>query len=232
MFELNSRKLSVSITALSLLVTVVLPPLRVSAQKPPRPPSGQHQPLSGEWTDEEGRVYSLTQQADKQVTLRTQTGEEFKGSIEGNKIKLTHKLNERTVGKKSSAGEPFKKELQAKLVGQEVSIQGTISPDGDTIDATYIDFDIEADPQTQAITKRTERRERLYLTFRIVMSKAQTFRASFVVKSYIAKIGKNVGQIDRGPALVDLLSLAVATDAKFSENPLSDKKGRERPPLI
>src|SRR5262245_49939791 len=105
--------------AFHLLPLILVPPDLVAQQTPPQPPT-QEAPidLTGDWTDKEGRTYSIVQ-TDNDIILRTQTGEEFKGSIDRDKITLRHTLSKKTVAK------GFPDWLEEALVGEEVLVQGT-----------------------------------------------------------------------------------------------------------
>jgi len=119
--------------------------------------------LSGKWIDSEGREYDITQKGD-QITLRTQRREEFKsanGVRKDRTFELHHEVNQRTINRK------MPEELQKKvLFKQRVLIRGTLSEDGGTIRADFINYDIEDDPSSLEVKNRTEVKTPLSLTLR------------------------------------------------------------------
>jgi hypothetical protein len=114
--------------------------------------------IAGIWSD--GRHAVEIEQNGSKITLRTITGQEFRGNIADGKIDLKDVLSSDTVGK----GLPDS--VRQRLVGQEVYVRGTVHADKNFIDATYVDKDVEwgKNPSGQEIAQFKDLRIPMPLT--------------------------------------------------------------------
>ena len=146
MFKTKLGKLFYSLPLFFLLI--VLCPSKLQAQKPSQPPNAASKAgdLNDLWIDEKGRAHEITQSGD-QITLRTESRQEFKGSISptiiNHKIRffLSHKLNKETVWK------DLPDWVQDKLIGKSVYLQGTVNINSNdqiqTIDMVFTDIKVQ-----------------------------------------------------------------------------------------
>jgi hypothetical protein len=97
------------------------------------PSAALAQQIGGIWTD--GKYIFDIDQNGGNVTLRT--GQEFRGTLAGGRLTVTTRLTDATVRKDRPDW------VRRKLIGQTVSIVGTVRPDGNFIDAQYLDKDVK-----------------------------------------------------------------------------------------
>jgi hypothetical protein len=95
--------------------------------------AGNPPDLTGTWTSGNGdkvrefRVY----QRGSSVSLGSEQGEDFKGTFSGGSLEVSDKLSEKTVNQ----GLPDW--VKQRLIGQPVTIKGTLNQDGHTISAKF-----------------------------------------------------------------------------------------------
>lgn len=133
---------------------------RLTAQDPPS--RGAATNLTGTWTDERGRQVEIIQN-DTQVTLRTQAGLAFTGTLEGNRLRLSYRFSstERMPSKWRGLPEPVRELLNQR----GILFEGTVEPDGRGMSGEFITPDrIDYDPETFALIELTDRRIPIFLT--------------------------------------------------------------------
>lgn len=104
--------------------------------------------LSGWWSD--GRNIVEIKQAGTDLRIVGASGEEFIGTLTGNRFEVRHRLDQRTVRKS------LPQWVQEELIGKDVSIQGTLLGDNRTITATFVNLEIKWEQKGEArrITER------------------------------------------------------------------------------
>ena len=90
--------------------------------------------LNGKWVDAAGREWTATQK-DDYVTLTTKTGRTFQGQLSGHSLSLFHELAFDETNKTLPVP------VRQMIVGERTTFAGTVSEDGQSIDAEYIDKD-------------------------------------------------------------------------------------------
>ncbi len=106
------------------------------------------QDLSGVWRDADGRFMEVSQSGDE-VSLRTEAGLLFTGTLRDGAIRLTYPM--RTAG-----DVPFAMPVQVRrqLVGTDIRLEGTVGSDPDALTLDLLAETLQWNPQTFVITGR------------------------------------------------------------------------------
>ena len=114
--------------------------------------------LTGTWTASLGGKVEI-RQTGSQVRLTNAAGLAFTGELLNSRLRLVHKY-----GSPQEIPGTLPIEVKRQLVGTEVSIVGTVDAANSRIEAEVISLDVKFNPQTFAITSRTERRTKITFT--------------------------------------------------------------------
>jgi hypothetical protein len=147
--------------SLLVLVAICLSATPLAAQHPRTVDKTAKIDFNGTWVDDSGREWEFAQEDNSNyITLKAPSGATFEGQVNGRTVNAFHELAF------SETRKDLPPPIRQMITGERVTIDGTLSFDGESIDGEYVDKDPEwehdKDTGKYRITKMNDGRRAMH----------------------------------------------------------------------